>query len=102
VTGQRRFWRGRTNPGNGAWELASDDGYFPAADLVGQTVNIGSKDGVVFDSVTVASFDDRSGTFTLTGGRIGRAYSDAEPRPGGNERLYLHDLARGYVHEENR
>src|SRR5262245_20294756 len=93
------FTRARTNPQTGAWELLGPDGYFPAADLVGQVVNIGSKDGVVFDATTVAGFNERTGMLMLDGGRIGSPYTDTAPRPVMNDLLRLHDLARGYIRE---
>jgi hypothetical protein len=96
---QRRFWRGGSNPRTREWEFRSDDGYIPADDLVGKVVNIGTKDGAVFDSVTVAGFDHETGRFTLTGGRIGSPYSDAEPTPVESARLWVYDIARGYIHE---
>lgn len=71
----------------------------PVASLVGRTVNIGDKNGGVWDAVTVTAFDERTGHLTLEGGRCGVPghLEDAWPldKP---MRLWVHDVARGYIH----
>jgi hypothetical protein len=72
-----------------------------ATHLVGKTVNIGDKDGGVYEGVTVSSFDESRGVLYLEGGMCGSAFgSEDELRPlDGLVPLHVHDVARGYVHE---
>lgn len=95
-------WSGRL----GRWITETSDpassefSMLHVSDLVGKTVNIGDKDGGVWDAVTVTEFDETTGYLTLEGGQLGSAFGRAEPRP--LERahaLWAHDVARGYIHE---
>jgi hypothetical protein len=72
----------------------------PVSSLVGKTVNIGDKDGGVWDAVTVTAFDETRGFLTLEGGRYGSAFRSAEEaRPlEGLHSLSAYDVARGYIH----
>jgi hypothetical protein len=69
----------------------------PMADLEGKTVNIGDKNGGVYEGVTVTGFDGRA--LTVQGGGYGTIFGsrEAEPFPG-TRRIYAHDIARGYIH----
>ena len=60
---------------------ASSASGFPATELVGQVVNIGTKDGIVFDATIVAGFNERTRMFMFDGGRVGSACSGNAPRP---------------------
>jgi hypothetical protein len=85
----------------GAWGFYTNDlpgGYLAASDLPGKTVNIGTKDGEVFDTTTVTGFNDRTGVLTLTGGQTGAAYRDGPPVPLVIATVWINDIARGYVH----
>jgi len=80
---------------SGEWGCA------PVASLVGRTVNIGTKDGLVYDSVKVAAFDERSGVLTLEGGSTGSRWNDDDPvEMTGPDQVSVYDVARGYVHRE--
>ena len=82
-----------------AWVAWARDEAIPLRILAGRKVNLGTKDGVVFGGVTVASFDDSDGKLTFEGGVIGRPYRDEDPAPlVGQAVLHPDDIARGYVH----
>lgn len=88
----RRGWYMET-PLAGEWDSVL------VSSLVGKTVNIGDKDGGVYEGVTVTAFDERTGHLTLEGGVMGSAYRPEEARPLERpERLWAYDVARGYVH----
>jgi hypothetical protein len=82
------------------WLLDGIDGPFPVTSLVGEVVNIGTKDGLVYESATVLEVTD-DGSLTLTGGQYGSPYWEGrEPVPLDREQpVWLYDVARGYVHE---
>lgn len=72
------------------------------SDLVGKVVNVGTKDGEVYEAATVADFTDK-GFLVLEGGRKGFPWS---PERGitdmdGREDVHCHDIARGYVHPDD-
>jgi hypothetical protein len=68
--------------------------------LVGQVVNIGDKDGGVYEGVTVTAFDERRGYLTLEGGACGSWLRPEDARPlEGQVSLHVHDVARGYINE---
>jgi hypothetical protein len=90
-----RFYQGDFR--RGKWTLHTRDAVLLASALVGCTVNIGTKDGVVFDSALVTSFNERNGILTVEGG-LQQAYSDPQPRPTGTAEVSVHDVARGYIH----
>jgi hypothetical protein len=88
----------------GTWIMETRTGnaceFALVSSLVGKTVNIGDKDGYVWDSVTVTRFDERRGFLTLEGGRHGSAFhpeDEAWPLEGLHS-LSVHDIARGYIH----
>jgi hypothetical protein len=88
----------------GGWvtELRAPSGDWdtvPVSSLVGRVLNIGDKNGGVYEGVTLTAFDERTGYLTLEGGATGSAYRLEEPSPLERpERLWAHDVARGYVH----
>jgi hypothetical protein len=88
--GQWSFWA----PGYG------DEDLLPAARLVGKVVNIGTKDGIVYDAVTVTAFDDRKGILTVEGGQRGSAIRGGAEPLAGPEEVTIWDTARGYIHLE--
>ncbi len=81
-----------------AWGFDTRQGFIPAEDLVGRTVNIGTKDGLVLDSATVTSFIASEGVLVLHGGQSAHPFLGDEPRPHTVTRLPVHEIARGYVH----
>ena len=90
-----RFYQGSNR--RGKWTFQTRDSLLPAGELVGSMVNIGTKDGVVFDSALVVSFNEQNGILTVDGG-LRQAYSDPQPRPTGTAEISVHDVARGYIH----
>ena len=71
----------------------------PLRALAGLTVSLGTKDGVVYEDVTVSSFDRRTGELTLTGGVFSHLYRDSAPVPlVTGAILHAHDIARGFIH----
>jgi len=71
----------------------------PVSALVGKTVNIGDKDGGVYEGVTLTAFDEQTGYLTLEGGISGSCFRPEEAKPLQRpERLLAHDVARGFVH----
>jgi hypothetical protein len=80
---------------SGGWDIV------PVSSLVGKVLNVGDKDGGVYEGVTLTAFDERAGYLTLEGGVTGSAYRLEEPVPLDRpEQLWAHDVARGYVHRE--
>ena len=70
-----RGWGFRSSP--------SSTGYLPAEAIVGHRVNIGTKDGHVFEKTWVTAFDETMGTLVLAGGLHGfpvLAWPAASPR----------------------
>lgn len=71
--------------------------------LVGKIVNIGTKDGMVYENTTVTSLDQSQGLLTIEGGRCGGrpvmepGESDPVDEP---EVIGPYDIARGYIHPE--
>lgn len=86
------------SPSHRAW-VCYGDAVTPMADLVGKVVNIGTKDGVVYDTATVVSFSD-SGTLVLEGGRKRSPWPPGATETEGREEIHCHDIARGYIHPE--
>lgn len=79
----------------GEWAVVS------VSSLVGRTLNVGDKDGGVYEGVTLTAFDERGGILTLEGGISGSSFRPEEARPLETpERLWAHDVARGYVHRD--
>jgi hypothetical protein len=95
--GVTRFYQGDHRRGRWYFHSRGNNPIYVET-LVGKTVNIGTKDGMVFDSARVTAFDDRQGILTITGG-LNQSYS-GEPVPTGTERVWVHDIARGYIHGE--
>jgi len=73
----------------------------PVSALVGQKVNIGDKDGGVYEGVTVTGFEPAAGVLILEGGLSGSCFrpEEAAPLPAGS-RLSVHDVARGFICDE--
>lgn len=68
----------------------------PATYLVGRTVNMGDKDGGVYEGVTILALEPATGTLILNGGLMGQAYGRSEPVPvPDGARLSVHDVSRG-------
>lgn len=87
----------RIRPG---WIYWTAGGPQPMTELVGKTVNVGTKDGLVYDAATVAAFTD-DGFLTLEGGRKGFPWRGSEiTGMTGLESVHCHDIARGYIHPE--
>ena len=83
--------------GFGFW---TQDGFFAAADMIGPLVNIGSKDGVVFERTRITGVDAR-GYLTLEGGRMGWPWQEREPEELHEpEQLWIYDIARGFIWRE--
>lgn len=80
------------------WSFESGGKLLAAALLVGQVVNIGTKNGLVYDSARVTALDARRGILTIEGGQY--AGFAGEPRPTGTDEVMVYDIARGYVHAE--
>jgi hypothetical protein len=88
-------WNGRLK----AYTAYTRDDVVPLAALVGRVVNLGSKNGLVYEGVTVAEFDQNRGELVLEGGASGVLYRDTEAIPLDRQaRIYAHDVARGYIH----
>lgn len=87
-------------PRRSAWGCHGRDGIILMADLVGKTVNVGTKDGLVYDGATAVSFTE-DGVLVLDGGRKGSPWRDSDVTPmTGPEPVHCYDIARGYVHPE--
>ena len=98
--GRKRFG-GLCHMMSGDWHYICEGADLPLSDLVGKVVNIGDKDGGVWDTVTVTACDARTGKLTLQGGGYGARFRDTEAKPfEGTVDLYAHDIARGYIHPE--
>ncbi len=94
------FGGGAHLPGRQEWGFWTKDlpaGFLPAPDLVGKTVNIGTKDGKVFGQATVSAFD--AGFLTLDVGVTRALYEGAPAALFRTAKIHVHDIARGYVHE---
>jgi hypothetical protein len=82
-----------------AWGFFTADGQVLLADgLVGKTVNIGTKDGMVYDSTIVTAFDEQDGTLTLFGGLAASDLDNIVPVDG-RRTIWIYDIARGYTHK---
>jgi hypothetical protein len=82
----------------GTWMYASAGSDHPLAGLVGKVVNIGDKDGGVYEGVTVAAVDERTGYLTVRGGSFGILFRDSEAAPFEGDRLIApYDIARGII-----
>lgn len=86
----------------GEWVAYSSDvegGRIPFASLVGKKVNIGDKDGGVYEGVTVTKAE--GGELTVEGGAYGVRFQDEEARPfDGTRTILAYDIARGYIHPD--
>jgi hypothetical protein len=82
----------------GTWIYRQGSGFARMDDLMGRVVNIGTKDGAVYDTALVVDFHD-TGLLVLDGGR--KQYSGLGvvevSRP---ESVHCDDIARGYVHPD--
>lgn len=86
-----------------AWTTDLPEGFIYLATLVLRKVNIGDKDGGIWEGVTVTALDERTGVLTVEGGTYGVALRDTEGRPvEGQVRIASHDIARGFVHPEEQ
>jgi hypothetical protein len=90
-----RFYQGDRHRGQWIFYSRGNDP-IRAGVLVGQTVNISTNDGLVFDSARVVEFDDRSGTLTIEGGVHHGHSGDLQPTV--RECVSVRDIARGYIH----
>jgi hypothetical protein len=71
------------------------------SELVGSVLDVGDKDGGVYEGVTLSAFDEASGYLTLEGGVSGSRFRPEDARPLERPlRLWAHDVARGALHEE--
>lgn len=100
-----RFWQGgwsRIKHEDGFYR-DGDPGWLPARELVGKMVNLGTKDGLVYEKVIVGGVTP-DGVLALRPGFgfVGWPYQpEREPKdvePG--ECVPVTEIARGYVHEE--
>lgn len=82
----------------GEWACYVDGRPVPLRDLVGKVVNIGTKDGLVYDSVQVTALAERTGYLTVEGGRKGGAYGGEVTGLAAPEDIIAWDIARGYIH----
>lgn len=90
--GRRGGWFMDQRTGPDEWETV------PVSSLVGQVVNIGDKDGGVYEGVTVTAFDEARGYLTLEGGVHGSCLLPDEARPLEHLlSLHVHDVARGFL-----
>jgi hypothetical protein len=93
------FGEGRWSTANGEAGFFTADDWLPAASLIGKTVNLGTKDGMVYDSVTVGGYTP-DGMLTVRDGLVGWPHDPERehrpPRPG--ECLPVTEIARGYIH----
>jgi hypothetical protein len=88
---------------DGRWRFSTTEDNPPLATLVGCTVNIGDKDGGVYEGVTVTAVDERTGQVTVTGGGFGVRFRDDEARPfEGTRTIAAHDIARGFIRPQGR
>jgi hypothetical protein len=95
----RVLFSGGGHHGSSGWGFHTRTAYLPAGGLVGKTVNIGSKDGPVYEACTVTAFDPATGILTLAGGRAGNPWTpDVPPEPVTTAQISLYDIARGYLH----
>jgi len=85
-----------------SWGFIDHEGEFmPAEHLVGKVVNIGDKNGLTFDTTTVVSFSSHTGKLLLNDGTYASWLRPEEsPRPIENLEMPMHEIARGYIHEE--
>ena len=87
-------------PRRSAWGCHGRDGIILMDDLVGKTVNVGTKDGLVYDGAVVAGFTP-DGSLILRDGRKGLPWRGTEiTEMDGSESVHCHDIARGYIHPE--
>lgn len=70
----------------------------PIEELTGKLVNLGSKDGAVFERVTVTGADDR-GVLSFEGGRTGWPWQpEREPvELPGTQYIWAYEVARGFI-----
>lgn len=95
------WFSGRTGTWITELRTGSETAMAPVSSLVGKTVNIGDKDGGVHEGAVITAFDERTGYLTLEGGVHGQSFRPDDARPlTGPARLWAHDVARGYVHQE--
>lgn len=83
-----------------AWVTWTADDVIPLRALAGRTVNIGTKDGMVYEGATVTGFDALAGVLVIEGGMCGRPRfepGEAESLDG-PDKVRADDIARGYIH----
>jgi hypothetical protein len=100
----------RINFGEGTWArtraeygfyCAGDPGWLPATALYGRIVNLGTKDGLVYDAVVVTGvLPDGALALRPDTGRVGWPWQpEREPEAvGPGERLPVTEVARGFIH----
>ena len=87
------------NRRRGDWGFYQNgDHFISMSDLVGKVVNVGTKDGVVYDTAMVTAFRD-TGLLVLDLGRKGTIFNGAADMDGPEE-IHCHEIARGYVHPD--
>ena len=95
------FGEGTCRHADQQWGFFGRDRFIPVDDLMDRVVNIGTKDGLVFEHATVAGFTASRGILTLTGGICGSVYGDKQGEPNDAANVLMHDIARGYLHPED-
>lgn len=83
-----------------AWVAWTRFDVVPLSALTGRTVNLGGKNGGIYEGVTVTAVDNRTGKITVEGGSSVSCWPrDDELKPlAGPASIYVNDIARGYVH----
>jgi hypothetical protein len=91
------FGNGDYSRRTGTYTFRTAHGDVPAAGLIGCRVNLGTKDGVVFEATTVTAADRDE--LVLEGGRMGWPYQPSQaPEPvRAGCRIAITEIARGYT-----
>ena len=91
------FGPGEYNPSLGEHGFHTADAWLPARALTGLRVNLGTKDGLVYEETTITGYLD--GTLTVTGGLKGWLYQDRKTEPVGvrDETVPVTEIARGFT-----
>lgn len=105
VEGQVRFGEGRwgRTRGEDGFYCAGDPGWIPVRDLIGRPVNLGTKDGLVYESVVVTGSTVDGRLILQPGtGRMGWPWQpERDPEPvGAGETVPVTEIARGYIRRQ--